>query len=306
MKSVRSKPVPPNHHGFALLIVLWIIALISVLTVSFNYSTRTEILSIAQQHHSAEALARAEAGIWLAAGELLKPVSERKITSDGREAILPFENEELNVRIYDLAGKIDLNTANQALLSGLINSAQHEDIDGDALSQAIMDWRDKDNLARINGAEERDYEAAELDYSPKNGDFNSVDELRSVLGMNENLFRYLKPALTVHSRLPGINPRVAAREALLALPNTDEEIVDEFILARQEGNNTLPAGWTKDYLSNGGSRSFEIKSTARAGKSTVMITTVILLKRKAASPFSVLSWRQSTAEKQVEETAEAS
>ncbi len=58
----------------------------------------------------------------------------------------------------------------------------------DAVSDAVLDWRDPDNLTRMHGAEEKDYESKGLPYRPANGPFNVMSELLLVMGMTPELF----------------------------------------------------------------------------------------------------------------------
>ena len=162
----------------------------------------------------------------------------------------------------------------------------------DRITHAILDWRDRDNLVRVSGAEDPDYQAANLDHDAKDGPFNSVEELRLVLGMTEAIFQKIQPALTVHSHLPGINAQVAVPEALLALSGSDANAIDDFILNRKEEPNTPLAGVDKRLLSRARGTTFQITSEGVSGDSKVRLDVIILLKRNAKLPFSVLSWRE--------------
>ena len=51
-----------------------------------------------------------------------------------------------------------------------------------------MDWRDKDNLHRLNGAEDDYYLSLPQPYKCKNGDFTSIEELLLVRGVTPEIF----------------------------------------------------------------------------------------------------------------------
>ena len=74
---------------------------------------------------------------------------------------------------------------------------------------------------RVNGAKDQAYRLAGTSYRPRNGPFQSVDELLLVMDMTPALFTRIAPALTVYSGRQFIDPQVAPREALLALRNMD-------------------------------------------------------------------------------------
>ena len=69
----------------------------------------------------------------------------------------------------------------------------------------------------------------------KDAPFEAVEELQQVLGMTPAVYRWVAPALTVYSGRRGIDPRVAPREALLALQGIGPEEVESFLATRAEG-----------------------------------------------------------------------
>ena len=135
----------------------------------------------------------------------------------------------------DESAKIDLNVAKEALLRSLFVNVGGTDPDRAAqITDAIFDWRDADDLARPNGAEEADYRAAGLKYKPANAPFETVTELARVKGVTAAIYARVADSLTVHSRQAGINPSTASRNVLLALPNTTPDAVDAYLALRGE------------------------------------------------------------------------
>ena len=112
----------------------------------------------------------------------------------------------------DEAGRIDINLAPDPLLKGLLQNVGG--LDPDAAEQvldAILDWRDADDLRRPNGAEAPEYQAAGRKYVPTNAPFESTGELQRVLGMTPGLIARIADSITVYSRQRGINPATATR-----------------------------------------------------------------------------------------------
>jgi general secretion pathway protein K len=70
----------------------------------------------------------------------------------------------------------------------------------DSLSDAIIDWRDKNESAEINGAEQSEYESANLKYSPRNDQFKSVEEVQMVLGMTAEIYKQLEAKISCHTQ----------------------------------------------------------------------------------------------------------
>ena len=135
----------------------------------------------------------------------------------------------------DESAKIDLNSAPETLLKGLIEKVGGADPEATArIVDAIHDWRDADDVRRPNGAEAADYKLAGLQQKPANAPFETVSELARVLGMTPAIYARVVGSLTVNSRQPGINATTASRDVLLALPNATPEAVDAYLTQRAE------------------------------------------------------------------------
>ena len=58
---------------------------------------------------------------------------------------------------------------------------------------AIADFRDPDDLRRLNGAEDADYQSAGLKHGAKDGPFKAIEELQQVLGVDHDLYKVARP-----------------------------------------------------------------------------------------------------------------
>jgi general secretion pathway protein K len=210
-------------------IVLWLLVLLTAIAGSHAYNTHVETRLARNRVEQVAVRQAAAAGVERAVLELLNPVPGKRWTFDGRSHALAIGEAEVTVSLRDLAGLVDLNAATPELLDALLTAAEKQS--GGALTideatrkavvDAIGDWRDRDDLRRLNGAEAAEYLAADRGYGPTNGPFASVHELRYVLGMTPELYETLAPLLTVHSKMPGINPDYAPEALLTGLPGAD-------------------------------------------------------------------------------------
>jgi type II secretory pathway component PulK len=82
--------------------------------------------------------------------------------------------------IADESGKLNLNTATPAMLETLPGMTAQ-------LAASIVDWRDTDSDASENGAEDDVYSRMNPSYKAKNGQFETMDELRLVSGAELNI-----------------------------------------------------------------------------------------------------------------------
>ncbi|HEY0721303.1 MAG TPA: hypothetical protein VGE50_08610 [Gammaproteobacteria bacterium] len=232
-----------KQAGIALAIVLWLVALLAMMAVSLTTLQRGETAVTGNLIESAKATAAAQAGIQLALLELSRPIAMRQLSTDGAVYEARFDNATLWIYVVDEAGKVDLNFASAPLLDVLLHAADVEDETERArLVDAILDWRDSDELRRLQGAEAAEYQAAGRNYQPRNAPFKSVEELALVLGMSAPLYHRLAPAVTIYSGARTLN--LDSKGALLrAFPHLKEEaLLTSFEEAQNEDSaNTTPA-----------------------------------------------------------------
>ena len=197
------------EQGVALMLVLWIITLLTIIAVGLTTTQRTESALTANQLLDATFRAQAEAAINFTALNLLTqpPIealadknsmdSQGFWLPDGEPRLWQWGEKALEIRIINETSLIDLNLAEPNLLMGLMKAAGVQD--PAPLVDAILDWRDLDELHLANGAEDEQYAAAGLPYGAKDGPFDSVEELGQVMGFDRDLYQALAPAFTVSS-----------------------------------------------------------------------------------------------------------
>lgn len=290
-----------REHGIALVLVLWITTLLGVMASSFAIGTRNETLLARNLIESAQARCLAEGGIQRAILELLRQDSEQTWPTDGSVQQIEFGGHTVAVAMLDETGKVDLNAAPEGLLDGLLQSIGMDDgLARARLVDAILDWRDTDELRRLNGAEDDDYRASGLPYGAKDSRFESVEELQRVLGMTPALYGKLEGALTVYSYQQAINAAVAPPAVLLAVPGMNAGEIDGYIAVRSsnlaEGlpPPPLPAAAGEYLVAAGTGAVFSIRAEVRLpGGAAAGITAIVSLEPAVAGQlFSILVWKE--------------
>ena len=231
MPSSEAVEARRSGRGVALVGVLWLLVLLSLIALNLSTGSRTELQLASNARLAASARHVAEAGVNWGVWSLMQADTAGWL-ADGSVRSLELDGVSVEVALFDEQGKIDLNEADPLLLVGLFESVGLSEREALAQADAILDWRDEDELLRPAGAEEEQYRAAGL-LGPANQPFEQVEELRQVLGMSEALYQQVLPALTLLSNKAEVNPMVAPREVLLALPGIRPESIDSYIEERR-------------------------------------------------------------------------
>ncbi|WP_295538637.1 type II secretion system protein GspK [uncultured Thiohalocapsa sp.] len=286
-----------HQRGIALVLVLWIIALLTIMALGLTTTQRTETALTRNQIDAARFRAHAQSALALTALNLLSTPMEATDPGavwlpNGAPRALSIDGVELTVTLSNEASRIDLNAATQDQLATLIELAQGEQgFDAsrrDALADAIVDWRDEDNLTQLNGAEDDDYDAAGLPYGAGDGPFNSVEELRQVLGMTRELYQRMAQHLTVHNATGRVEERFAAPEVLAAIQGIALEDAVDMVTRRDQ---PLFEDSQQTQFGDRGGPLYRVRvSSANAGGGRHM-EALLLIERGGPSSYEVL-WRR--------------
>ena len=274
-------------RGAALLLVLWLVALLTALVGAYALTARIEALQGRVGSRGAMAQEIARAGMEYALVRVADRNPETHWQPNGRAYAWRFDGHDVEVRIIDETGKVDLNQADVPLLSRLMQALGEPPDASDALAAAIVDWRDADDLSQpVGGAEDGDYAAAGRPYGAKDAPFETIAELEQVLGMTPDLYARLEPFLTLYSGRGQPDATYAQGPVLVAM-GMDATAW----LAQREAAGAAGAL----QLVGTGSGTYSIESRARLadGRETSLRTVV----RAGASPvpgsaYTLLRWEE--------------
>ena len=230
-----------QQQGVAMMIVLWMIVILMMMAGSLIFASRTQMQMMDYARFSVKGRALAEAATHFAVMQLFVPAEDRLIKIGGGAATWNYEGAKLDIRIIGENGLVDINSADRSLLFEVAKKAGVPEKDIEALLDVIEDFRDPDDLKRINGAEDSDYEREDIEAGAKDAPFERIEELQQVLGMTPDLYTRLVRYLTANSNARGINPMMAPRHVLLLLAKGDEKAVDAYIQEREAAKG----GWVQ-------------------------------------------------------------
>ena len=240
-----------NEKGIALIFVLWVLVFLSVIAAAFGRSVR----QISRAAFSEGMRIRAEyislAGLQKALTEYIQdeirsnPKRWRVNAANPAQEIL---GGEFKVFIDNASGKINLNEADRDLIRLLLNKSELSDSEKDVIVDSILDWRDEDHLARLNGAEKDYYEGLASPYACRNGDFVSTGELLKVRGMTPHLFdTCFRDLISVKSDENELLPKRSEIQDYLRLENRQESKGIQTFLTLEKRDKMNRVGKLYDY-----------------------------------------------------------
>lgn len=245
-----------RQRGSVIIIVLWtsilLTVLVTVMAGKVQLSARTAFhnrTAVGDMAAVASAMNRAEMELMLES--MPEPIDQEQVLDDegnirspdyrfnGQPLTLHYPVEDdMVVRIYNHAGKINLNSLSNANLQLIIEKRLGPEPDPQRVQELLgawTDWTDLNDLAGINGAESDYYESLDPPYSARNSpELDSVEELRLIRGYDE-LFKdvNLDAAFTVYGEGNIVNLNLATREAMQMLPGLTDELIEQILLHRE-------------------------------------------------------------------------
>ena len=284
-----------SQRGIALLLVLWILSILMVIAMSFTFMTRSDAYSALYFREGVQKKYLAEAGIERGIMELIhRSVNKNQVVklegmeiakTDGRAYYGKLENGSYRFRLEDESGKMNINALSDAsgiLLKNLLLNSGVPQGEADIIVDSILDWKDADDLHRLNGAESDYYLSLPNPYRAKDANFDTLEELLLVRGVTPEILygggetKGIIRSLTLRPDSSfTINVNVAPREVLMAIPGMTDSIADVVIANRetddpaalQKSMEDIRIGLGQSYalvsqfLGTGDSNTFAIEAT---------------------------------------------
>ncbi len=193
--------------GSILIVVLWVLLLISLLAGRYLSHNRGKAAATA---YGWQSLVREQAfqsvlELYSTSGQTLPPdenEDEIQLAADkennepvGETGLLSWKELAIGglnllVRESPEEKRINLNSvADDAVRKQLRQGLGEDRLEkADQLADALLDWRDSDDLVRSDGAEKDFYQQEGLSYEPADGPFKNLTEMLLVRGVTPELF----------------------------------------------------------------------------------------------------------------------
>jgi general secretion pathway protein K len=300
-----------SERGAALVLALLVVALLMTMVLEFDRSVRLEHRAAGNYRDETAAFYLAQAG--LAMGQaLLQDDYVTAVDVDSLDepwalegAATPIGRGSVTVSIIDEERKFPINSlvsgnnvdpTRAAQFNRLLRALQIDE----RLTDAIVDWIDPDHDANMAGAENSYYESLPTPYRAHDAPIDSLDELRLVKGMTEEIYQRLAPHLTV-APVSTINVNTADPLVIGALSDSmTPDLVNRLVAERPIENTGRSisdilgtAKWVSDFRTYVGVQSQFFTIEAEGAVNGIRSTVTIQFQR--GGPVLTLLWVRSPA-----------
>jgi general secretion pathway protein K len=199
-----------KQNGFAVIIALIAITVLSILAAAFAYSMKVETKLLANSNSEEQLLWMGRSGVeyarWILSQQAAIPAepydSLNQIWAGGPGSLTdsnsvlanisldnyPVGDGTISLKIIDLERKANINTANAAEIQQALTLMGVDASDISVVSDSIQDWIDPDDAPRVAGAESDYYQGLTPPYYAKNAPIDDLSELLLVRGITREMF----------------------------------------------------------------------------------------------------------------------
>src|SRR6185369_3330161 len=168
-----------SERGVALMMVLWIFMVLTVLVAEFSRGMRDDAVATQNMAEEVQARGVAFAGITQGIYRAMRVHANNQDEEEPEDLDVDdwppdgawhdgvYGGGKFSVRMLDETGKISLNRVDEAMLRRIFTNIGVSGDEQEAITDAILDWRDIDDLKRLHGAESEFYLKLPQPYSAK-------------------------------------------------------------------------------------------------------------------------------------------
>jgi len=281
---------PPRRHaepGIALIAVLWLLSALTMIAALVSALSLNHLRATHAVGETVEAESAADSAIRVALLHLTAPEQRESLTAPQSRQIALL-GWTINLEIESESGRLDLNTGDKQLLVALFAANGWPQADAEAFVTRIGDWTDPDDDQAEDGAEVRQYLAAGRNYGPRNAPFESVEELRQVLGsarVSTEIFDSL--SVYTHTLLPDRTTAVPAIKRALAWADLHHLGNHSWLASSHPGSGATLGATTASIAG----QVVRVRACARSQQTSHCRLAIARITGDPGKPFEILFWR---------------
>lgn len=287
---IRSKIQSSHERGAALIPVVLLIGLLSLLVTSLSVYVTNSATSLSITRDRITQSALIQSALEFGMGRVLS--TPKAVPIEGEDRIR-LQTGEAHLQWRGENARLDINVVDETLLASLLETIGLSAIKAKQLTNLIIVRRSGD----INKPLPREYLGLA---NKKRGPFAHIRELLDLPGMTTQIFYQLAPLITVYSGSSAIDPRLADRRLIEAIPDMSRPLVAEILSLRGMKDDDA-----KSKLSALGDRArfFDLTRRAttrftietRSAQSTIRRYEIVTIHfPDDTRPYRILSWQEIT------------
>ena len=178
-----------RQRGNILISVLWVIVTMTILVAALSFEARSDIERASNYRNRAKAYWMARAAVERVKYDVA--LSKQRLDEEYQPKArysYDFEDGYAECLIQSNSSLMPVNSSSRTLWRQLFKFFGLDEMEQDEVIDAMFDWRDGDDLPRLNGVESEYYSDLSPPYAPRNGPFYSIEELMLVKGITEKMF----------------------------------------------------------------------------------------------------------------------
>jgi general secretion pathway protein K len=280
----RDRSGAPSERGFVIVAVLCILMALSALAMIFSAYLSASAQALAVQDAALQTEALVSASLELTAYQLALAQDKARPTHGSFHFRL--NDADVVVSFISEAARVDLNYAPNEMLSALFaglganQSAARDDAD------RIIGWRTRPTPGGAND-EEALYNAAGLNYAPRQSLFTHVNELSLVAGLPPALVERALPFVTVFNGSPGIDVAIAAPVVIATLKRPRDGFGERSALS----NDAPASGDAPSQATPAISPCYRIEASISLSNGRRTRSEAVIALGDKTEPYRVLSWQ---------------
>lgn len=178
------------QRGNILIIVLWVIVTLVILVMGLSFEARSDVERTILYRNRTKAYWLARAAVERVKYDYAMARLNFADGEDDKKTHYHYDFDEgyAECLVRSSSSLMPINTMKDDLWKQLFKLYDLDDQRIDEIVDCIMDWRDADDLVRLNGAETDYYDSLSPPYEARNGPFYSLEEIQLVKGVSEAMY----------------------------------------------------------------------------------------------------------------------
>lgn len=310
MNNQKNQAIMPCKKAFAFSITMWIIASLLFATVvilrfakdelglsrGLNNKLQTQLMAQSVFESLKFYIPTADYSNTTLKNELLSETEyplPLEIIVDGREYNV---TKEITLSLKDTSGLLNVTYGGSSMIAKALSNRKDESL-SNRLKNSLDDWRDEDNVPKINGAEQSSYRSSNKKTVVRNrADIQDIHELKLIYGFDKVDFNLIESNL-YYGRGTGMNLLlIDNRRYLAGLLESDESFMQDMLELRESepkkfmrNIGRLPA-YNDDYMGFWLSKQFLVTIKVNKEGARSILKATISFKKLNDKPYMTISY----------------